>query len=129
MTQLIDRRLVTLKELNVIAGTFIDHIKGLKNELTALRIRHEAAERAATERYKAYESRIEALELAATNHPNNRKVWASGVTYRRGDYATDGGSLWICEIDNPTIRPGRDRSWRLVVKRGGATKRSIAVER
>lgn len=45
-----------------------------------------------------------------------RGVWASGVLYRRGNFATHNGSCWACLEDTTSSPPGA--AWQLAVKRG-----------
>lgn len=45
-----------------------------------------------------------------------RGVWTNGVLYRRGNFATHGGSVWACLEDTVTAPPGAH--WQLAVKRG-----------
>ena len=45
-----------------------------------------------------------------------RGTWTNGVLYRRGNFATHGGSCWSCLEDTTTAPPGA--AWQLAVKRG-----------
>jgi hypothetical protein len=48
--------------------------------------------------------------------PIDRGVWSEG-DYERGDCATHGGSLWICQRDTKA-KPGISDDWRLACKKG-----------
>lgn len=51
-----------------------------------------------------------------------RGVWAEGA-YDEGDTVTHGGSLWHCNADGTTAKPGEDATaWTLAVKRGRDAK-------
>lgn len=43
-------------------------------------------------------------------------VWEQGPTYYRGAMTTDHGTLWHCEAESTTARPGSSSDWRLMVK-------------
>jgi len=48
-----------------------------------------------------------------------RGTYETGRAYQKGDSVTYGGSLWICQRDNPLIGPGvKESDWKLAVKRG-----------
>lgn len=44
-------------------------------------------------------------------------TWESGRKYEKGNFVTDGGSVWHCDRDT-TQRPGPGDAWTLAVKRG-----------
>jgi hypothetical protein len=49
----------------------------------------------------------------------DRGIFKAGEEYRRGEWTTHGGSLWICTAANTTTdRPGTSAAWRLAVKAG-----------
>jgi hypothetical protein len=50
-----------------------------------------------------------------------RSVFQEGQTYRRGDAVTYSGSLWHCDAETTTARPGT-ADWTLAVKRGSPGK-------
>jgi hypothetical protein len=65
--------------------------------------------------------RIEALE-AQQHELGYKGVWRDGNVYQRGNFVTDGGSLWHCDGEAVTSRPGTNGyDWRLAVKRGAAS--------
>lgn len=60
--------------------------------------------------------REQAIKLPAMLY---RGVYAPGKLYERGDVVTLGGSLWHCNADTTTTRPGDGApTWTLAVKRG-----------
>ena len=66
-------------------------------------------------------ARLEA-KLTALEHKKVfcRGVWDGSETYTEGDFATQAGSLWHCNVATSRSRPGTDDSWQLAVKRGRA---------
>lgn len=50
-----------------------------------------------------------------------RGVWRDGMSFKRGNFATDHGSLWHCNTDDTKQRPGNgSQDWQLAAK--GAQK-------
>lgn len=48
-----------------------------------------------------------------------RGVYSADQEYEKGDSATFGGSVWICQVDNTKSKPGdASGDWKLAVKRG-----------
>jgi hypothetical protein len=43
-------------------------------------------------------------------------VWERSATYSKGAMVSDHGSLWSCQADDTSDRPGTSGSWRLMVK-------------
>lgn len=68
----------------------------------------------------ALKRRIAELE-ARESGLSYRGTWKDGVEYRRGDFATDHGSLWHCWTPT-TDRPGSSSCWQLTAKRGANGK-------
>jgi len=48
----------------------------------------------------------------------DRGIFKVGEEYRRGEWATHQGSLWICTVETTSDRPGTSAAWRLAVKSG-----------
>lgn len=49
-----------------------------------------------------------------------RGVWRENKGYQRGDTVTWGGSLWHCNADSDSAKPGEsEEHWKLAVKRSG----------
>jgi len=45
-----------------------------------------------------------------------RGVWSAVNSYGRGDLATTGGSLFHCNVDGATEKPGTSSQWTLTAK-------------
>ena len=60
-----------------------------------------------------------------------REVYKAGDLYKRGEFVTWDGSLWLAKALETRSAPGTDDTWRLVVKRGreGRDARSQAWPR
>jgi len=54
--------------------------------------------------------------------PIDRGVYREDTPYRKGDVVTWAGSMWICQLDDPTGKPESSKDWRLSVKRGRDAK-------
>lgn len=54
--------------------------------------------------------------------PIDRGVYKEELSYRRGDSVSWAGSMWVCQVDNPSGRPEQSSDWRLAVKRGRDAK-------
>ncbi len=55
-----------------------------------------------------------------------KSVYREGDIYDRGDTSTWGGSLWHCQEDGVTAKPGTDeKSWKLAVKKGADGKHGV----
>lgn len=68
------------------------------------------------QRLASFEKRLAALETKSFRF---RGVWQAPETYKRGDLATHDGSLWHCNAESTTGRPGDGSTdWTLAVKRG-----------
>ena len=59
--------------------------------------------------------RIEQLEAHPLKYCD---VWKSGGDYRAGNFVSWGGSVWHCNEDATTEKPGTSAAWTLAVKRG-----------
>jgi hypothetical protein len=46
-------------------------------------------------------------------------TWDTEATYCRNAVTTDHGTLWFCEADSTTDRPGSSPAWKLMVKSFG----------
>ncbi len=68
-------------------------------------------------RFESLEARIAALEERPI--PLYRGTHQQGKTYLSNSLTTRAGSLWISR-ETTTSTPGTDKSWQLIVKRGGA---------
>lgn len=67
----------------------------------------------------ALEARVEALEKGGNLADCYRGTWSEGEHYKRGELATDGGSLWLC-LSSTAERPSKSPTcWRLISKGGG----------
>ncbi len=47
-------------------------------------------------------------------------IWRHDAAFNEGDLCTHDSSLWLARSASCSVRPGADRSWVLIVKRGGA---------
>jgi hypothetical protein len=61
------------------------------------------------------EARIAQLEAHPLKYCD---VWKSGGDYRAGNFVSWGGSVWHCNEDGTTEKPGTGPTWTLAVKRG-----------
>ena len=61
------------------------------------------------------EKRIAELEAHPLRYCD---VWKSGGDYRAGNFVSWGGSVWHCNEDATTEKPGTSAAWTLAVKRG-----------
>jgi hypothetical protein len=61
--------------------------------------------------------RIEALEKQAAEF-KYVGVWRAGENYRKNNFVTHDGSLWVCLADNTEGRPGQSLQWQLAVRKG-----------
>jgi hypothetical protein len=76
-------------------------------------LREELARRAAQ-----IEARLAAMEVHVRELKYVGPWTAQQRSFKRGNFASHNGSLWHCEQDGATSRPGSDSSWRLCVKSG-----------
>jgi hypothetical protein len=74
----------------------------------------------ATARITRLEQKIAALEARGMDFAY-RGVWKSGVVFRKDNFCTHAGSLWISLLDN-ALRPGDGGAWQLVAKGGRGAK-------
>lgn len=58
--------------------------------------------------------------------PLDRGVWKEGQPYRKGAGVTWAGSFWLAQEDT-NDKPGTNKSWRLVVKKGRDGREVVAV--
>ncbi len=68
-----------------------------------------------------HEMRQEIAELKARPAFKYCGVYQAGKAYTKGNFVTDGGSMWHAERAT-MARPGADESWVLAVKRGRGVK-------
>lgn len=72
-----------------------------------------------TLRFKFSRGDVENVFDFNLEHPIYRGVFKAGETYTLGDMATWAGSLWHCEVETTTDKPGEgSASWALVAKKG-----------
>jgi Carbohydrate binding domain./Collagen triple helix repeat (20 copies). len=50
------------------------------------------------------------------------EIYQEGKEYRRGHCVTYGGSMWHCQVENTSAKPGTSADWRLMVRQGRAGK-------
>ena len=87
------KELADLIRVHVAAAT-----KPLRDKIEALEIRNLEAEKQAAEfRY--------------------RGVWQPGEQYRRNNFVTQDGGVWVCLRDTEG-KPGQSLDWQLAVRRG-----------
>ena len=65
---------------------------------------------------KSLRDRVEVLEKQAAEF-KYVGVWRDGANYRKNNFCTHDGSVWICLADTEG-RPGQSLQWQLAVKRG-----------
>jgi len=61
------------------------------------------------------ELRAEVKELRGSSL-RYRGVWSAVNDFRRGDLTTTGGSLYHCNVDGATEKPGTSSQWTLTAK-------------
>ena len=49
-------------------------------------------------------------------------VWRAGDRYRKNNFITFDGSLWVCQRDDSEGRPGQSLDWQLAVRKGNNGK-------
>lgn len=57
-------------------------------------------------------------EVAAFHRTMHKGVWSESARYQQGQMVTRGGSMWSCQKDGATGRPGDSADWLLIVKAG-----------
>jgi hypothetical protein len=68
--------------------------------------------------------RIEALEsrlLQIEKHAAELRycgAWKDGEVYKKNNFCTFDGSIWVCLADHETARPGQSSGWQLCVRKG-----------
>jgi hypothetical protein len=103
------RALENLELLDVFGPEVLPAIKNMIRERVTLTVRREARvnNQRSTQRIVATEEHAPAFDTG---------VWESNATYSRGAMATYQGTLWSCQVDLTTDKPGTSKSWRLMVK-------------
>jgi hypothetical protein len=68
---------------------------------------------------KSLKERIEAgIKEVARTSLIYREVWRDEAEYKCDEIVTHEGGVWLALADSKSVRPGTDKSWRLIVKRG-----------
>jgi hypothetical protein len=57
-------------------------------------------------------------EVAAFHRTMHRGVWSETARYQQGQMVTRGGSMWSCQKDGASGKPGESADWLLIVKAG-----------
>ena len=72
---------------------------------------------------KPLRARIEELELRTAQAEKQAEqfkycgVWREGESYRKNNFCTHDGSVWVCLCDTEG-RPGQSLQWQLAVRKG-----------
>ena len=69
----------------------------------------------ANELHMKFEARLKAVEEAPFEYVG---AFATTKVYRKGQFATYGGSLWHCNVAATSQKPGDGPDWTLAVKAG-----------
>jgi hypothetical protein len=76
----------------------------------------EAAFKKRDDKIEQLESRITEMEKHAAEF-KYRGVWRDGEQYRKNNFVTHDGSVWICLRDTEG-KPGQSLEWQLAVRKG-----------
>jgi hypothetical protein len=103
--------------VKAVGGAIKEHVgkafRSLSERISAL---ERGAGAQSTDALLALADRVEALEQQQKSL-QYCGTWESGRKYAKGNFVTDGGSVWHCDRET-TQRPGPGDAWTLAVKRG-----------
>ena len=106
-------RPITFKRLGVYVSFIYRGIRELADGIGRVSDRVDARLDKHSRRANRIESRLKGVERRYLG------VWKADRGYMQGDAVTSGGSLFICQMNETTLVPGKSDAWQLAVKRGG----------